>query len=89
MGSLSSFHRGVKYLLSMADVFTKYFWVKPLTSKKVKTVLYGFIRIENKSKHKPNKLSFDQRREFYNNLMQKWFDDNVVLLFSTYNEVAE
>ena len=55
----------------MADVFTKYFWVKPLTNKKVKTVLYGFIRIENKSKHKPNKFSFDQRREFYNNLMQK------------------
>ena len=71
MRSLSSFHHGVKNLLSMADVFTKYFWVKPLTNKKVKTVLYGFIRIVNKSKHKSNKLSFDQRREFYNNLMQK------------------
>ena len=71
MRSLSSFHHGVKNLLSMADVFTKYFWVKPLTNKKVKTVLYGFIRIVNKSKHKSNKLSFYQRREFYNNLMQK------------------
>ena len=30
MGSLSSKNQGVKYLLCVVDVFTKYIWVKPL-----------------------------------------------------------
>ena len=30
IGSLSSFNCGVKYLLCVIDVFTKYAWVKPL-----------------------------------------------------------
>ena len=42
------------------DVFTKYPWVKPLTDKKAKTVLNGFIEKVNKSKPKPNKLWIDQ-----------------------------
>ena len=34
MGSLSSFNRGVKYLLSAINVFTKNTWVKPLRKKR-------------------------------------------------------
>ena len=34
MGSLSSFNRGVKYLLSVINVFTKNTWVKPLRKKR-------------------------------------------------------
>ena len=32
--SLSSFNRGVNYLLCVTDNFTKYVWVKVLTNKK-------------------------------------------------------
>ena len=53
--------------------------------KKVKTVLNGFIGIVNQSKQKPYKLWVVQGREFYNSLMQKWSDDNI-LLHSTHNE---
>ena len=56
MRSLSSFNRGAKYLLCVADVLTKYAWVKTLKNKKSKTVLYRFIKIVNKPKSKPNKL---------------------------------
>ena len=28
----------------------------------------------------------DQVREFYNSLMEKWLDDNDILLYSTHNE---
>ena len=55
--SLSSFNSSGKYLLCLIDIFTKYVWVKPLTDKKAKTVLNGFIGIVNKSKCKPNKFS--------------------------------
>ena len=66
---LSSKNWGVKYLC-VIDVFTKYVWVKPLMDKKAKAVLNGFTRILNESNCKPNKLWFDQGKEFYNSLMQ-------------------
>ena len=80
-GSLSSFNHGIKYLLCVIDVFTK-----PLTDKKTKTIVHGLIGIVNESKRKPNKLWVDQGREFCNKLMQKWLDDNDILMNSTYNE---
>ena len=53
MGSLPSKDRGVKYLLCVIDVFTKYAWVK-------KIAFHRFTEIVNESKHKPNKLWVDQ-----------------------------
>ena len=50
MGSLYSFTLGIKCLLSVVDVFTKYILVKPLMSKKTKTFSYGFIEIVNNSR---------------------------------------
>ena len=49
MRALSSFNCGVKYLLCVIDVFTKYAWIKPLNDEKAKTVLHGFIEIVNES----------------------------------------
>ena len=69
IGSLYSYNFGIKYLLCVIDVFTKYAGVKPLNDKKSKTVIYGFITKE--SKRKPNKLWVNQEREFYNSRMQK------------------
>ena len=42
---LAEMNRGVKYLLSVIDVLTKYTWVKPLNDNRSKTVLHGFIEI--------------------------------------------
>ena len=47
MGSLFSVNRGVKYLLCLRDVFTKYARVKLLKDRKVKTILHSFIRTVN------------------------------------------
>ena len=53
MRSLSSFNRGVKYLQCVVDLFTDNTWVGPLTDKKSKAVLDGFIGMINESKRKP------------------------------------
>ena len=45
MVSASFKNRGVKYLLFVIDVFTKYTWVKLLKKTKAKTVLHGFIEM--------------------------------------------
>ena len=71
MGSLSTFTRGVKYLLCFIVVFTKYAWVEPLRDNKPKTVINCFIGKVKESKRKANKLRVDQLREFYNSTMQK------------------
>ena len=75
----------------MIDVFTRHAWVNPLKDKKGKTVLNVFIEIVNKSKRQPNKLWVDQGREFYNSPMQRWLDNNDILMYSTHDEsvVAE
>ena len=86
MGSLSSKNKNVKYLLRAIDVFIKYAWVKPLKDKKDKTVVNAFIEIVNETNCKPNKLWVDQRREFYNKLMQEWLEINDILMYSTHKE---
>ena len=54
--------------------------------KRAKTVLHGFIEIVNESKYKLNKLKLDEGREFYNELMQKWLDNDDILIYSSYNK---
>ena len=56
IGILSYFDCGVKYLLCVIDVFTKYVWVKPVKDKKARTIVNGFIEIVNEANHKLIKL---------------------------------
>ena len=86
MRLLSSKNRNIKYFLYIIGVFTKYALVKPLKYEKGKTVLNAFIEIVNESNRKPNKLWLDQGREFYNELMQDWLNNNDILMYSTLNE---
>ena len=62
MESLSSINHGVKYLLYVIDIYTKYAWVKPLKDKTKTLVFYGFVALVNESNFKPNKLWVDQGR---------------------------
>ena len=66
--------------------FSKQTWFKALKDKKLKTFLNGFIKIVNESNRKPNKLWVYQGRERYNRFMQKWLDDNDILIYSTCNK---
>ena len=67
--SLSSESQGVKYLLCVIDIFTKYGWVKPLNDRKGKRALNTFIEIENESHRQPKKIWVDQGRKDYDNSM--------------------
>ena len=83
MESLSFKNRSVKYLICVIDVFVKYTWVKPLKHEIAKTVLHGFVEVVNKSNRRPNISWADQGKEFYNSFIQKWLDDNDILMHST------
>ena len=55
--------------------------------RKAEIFLHGFIGIVNESKRKPNKSWVGQRKQFHNSFMQKWLDDNGILMHSMHNEV--
>lgn len=84
MASFSSSNHGVKYLLCVIDLFTKYAWVKPLTKEKAKAVLDGFISFISNL----NQINYGLMKEdnFIITLCKKWLGDNDVLMYLTYNE---
>ena len=48
--------------------------------------MQSLMEMVNESNCKPNKLWVHQEREFYNKLMQKWLENNCILMYCTHNE---
>ena len=59
---ISKYNKGIKFLLCVTDVFSKYAWVIPLKNKKGATIFNAFQRVLNNSKRKPNKYSKSFRK---------------------------
>ena len=86
MQSLSRKNKGIKYLLCVIDLYSKYAFVVPLKDKKGISIVNAFNKIIKQSNRKQNKICVDQGREFYNNVFKKWLSDNDIIMYSTYNE---
>ena len=52
----SKYKRGIRYLLCVIDLFSKYAWVVPLKDKTGVTITNAFQCILKKSNRKPNKI---------------------------------
>ena len=86
MQLLSKHNKGIRYLLCVIDLFSKYAWVVPLKDKKRVSTVNAFQKILDSSKRKPNKIWVDLESEFYNNVFKKWLKGNEISMYSTYNE---
>ena len=86
MQLLSKFNKGIKYLLCVIDLFSKYAFVVPLKDKKGISIVNAFQSVLNKSKRKPNKIWVDKGSELYNASFKKWLQDNDIVMYSTNNE---
>ena len=86
MQLLSKFNKGIKYLLCVIDLFSKYAFVVPLKDKKGISIVNAFQSVLNKSKRKPNKIWVDKGSEFYNASFKKWLQDNDIVTYSKNNE---
>ena len=86
MQSLCRKNKGIKYLLCVIDLYSKYAFVVPLKDKKGISIVNAFNKIIKQSNRKPNKIWVDQGGEFYNNIFKKWLSDNDIIMYSTYNE---
>ena len=86
MQSLSRKNEGIKYLLCVIDLYSKYAFVIPLKGKNGISIVNAFNKTIKQSNRKPNKIWVDQGGEFYNNVFEKWLSDNDINMYSTYNE---
>ena len=98
MQLLSKYNKGIRFLLCVIDIFSKYAWVVPLKDKKGISIVKAFQSIIKQSnskrrvkgtsvKHvKPNKIWVDKGSEFYNAYFKKWLRDNDIVMYSTHNE---
>ena len=79
MQGFSKFNRGIKYLLAVIDVFSKYGWLIPLKDETGKSVASALKTIFKE--RKPEKMWVDKGKEFYNKDVKDLID-----LYSTENE---
>ena len=72
MQAFSKFNRGIKYLLAVIDVFSKYGWLIPLKDKTGKSVASALKTIFKE--RKPEKMWVDKGKEFYNKDVKELID---------------
>ena len=85
MQSLSTYNKGIKYLLCAVNLFSKYAWVGPLKDKRGISIFNAFQKIISKGR-KSNKIWVDQGGEFYSKFFKRFLKINNIEMYSTYNE---
>ena len=85
MQKFSKWNKGIKYLLMVIDVFSKYGWISGLKDKKTETVSKGFEDIF-KSKRKPKMLWTDKGSEFISKHFKDFLKREGITLYHTENE---
>ena len=94
MGKFSKWNKGIKYLLMVTDVFSKFGWIRPLKDKRGQTVADAFRsifrerakRAKRAPARKPKMLWSDKGSEFFNAIMKDLLDKNGIKLYTTENE---
>ena len=86
MKLISKFNKGIRFLLCVINIYSKYAWVNPLKDKKGITITNAFQKVLKESNRKPNKIWVDQGNEFYNSSMKSWLEKNDIEMYSTHNE---
>ena len=87
MQLLSKYNKGIRFLLCVIDIFSKYAWIVPLKDKKGISIVKAFqIILKQSNKRKPNKMWVDKGSEFYNAYFKKLLRENDIVMYSTHNE---
>ena len=75
-------NRGVRYLLTVIDVLSKYAWVRPIKRKTGAELLKALESIVAEGR-RPQTLQTDKGKEFYNTTLQRWLKKEDIRHFST------
>ena len=74
-------NKGYRYMLTVIDVLSKYAWAIPLKSKKGDEMAETFEKIFKE--RTPDKIQFDEGKEFYNRHVKELFEKENIEWFST------
>ena len=85
MQLINKFNKGIRFLLCVIDIFSKYAWVARLKDKKGTAVTNAFQKLLDKSRCKRNKIWLDKVSEFCNKSMKLWLEKNVIEIYSTHD----
>ena len=69
-------NRGYRYVDVVINNFSKFGWTVPLKNDKAQTIKDSFENIIIGSKSKPNLIGIDSGKECYNNVFQKFLNNN-------------
>lgn len=88
MQPFARMNRGMRYILTVIDVYSKYAWAEALKKKTGEEVAKAFTRILNRSRpRRPQLLQTDAGTEFYNSTLTKWFCSHDIRHYSTFSNV--
>ena len=86
MQLISKFHKGIRFLLCVIGILSKYARVTHLKDKKGITITNTFQKILDESNLKPSKIWVDKGSKFYNRSTKSWLEKNTIEMFSKHNE---
>jgi Integrase core domain/Chromo (CHRromatin Organisation MOdifier) domain len=86
MQQYKSVNGGVRYILVVIDVLSKYVWARPLQDKKANTVKIALDSIITESGRKPELIQSDKGLEFKNKTLSTYLHSADVKLYSTEND---
>ena len=86
MQPYAKYNNGVKYILMIIDVFSKYGWAIPLKTKTGIAVADALKKFFKKQSPPPAMLWSDKGKEFYNKHVAEELRKNNIKLYSTENE---
>ena len=80
ISKLSRYNKGINYLLTCIDIFSKYAWVIPIKNKSSKSIVEAFQKIfEDRI---PLKIQTDKGKEFINKDLKQYFKEKNVTLYT-------
>ena len=81
MQDRAKYNKGVRYLLTVIDTFTRYAFIRMLKDKRAPTVLDAFKSILTEAVKPPIMIVCDRGAEFQNKLFKKFCRDNNIKLY--------
>jgi transposase InsO family protein len=83
MASISQFNDGVRFLLTVIDVFSKFAWVIPVKSKTSQSLVEAFQKLFNQSApRRPRRLQTDKGTEFLNKHVKRLLEEQNIEHFT-------
>ena len=79
MQLLSKYNKGIRFLLCVIDIFSKYAWVVPLKDKKGIIIVKAFQIILKQSNRKPNIIWVDKGSEFVMLILKNGYETMILL----------